>query len=123
MDNTIILVYGVSPERQREIVENFDWKSVLSGSKRLSQSEFNPRVFSLTREFDISANRKDICVHPGDERTFKKAIDVMTSAISAYYDCDCHIEGDYSQITVAIRFNDKLTSDVVMIDGDLFPHT
>lgn len=106
MDNTKILVYGVSHERQREIVENFDWKSVLSGSKRLSQSVFNSRVFSIAHEFDIFANGKFICVHPGDEQTFKKAIDVMISEISAYYDCDCHIEGDYSQITVAIRIND-----------------
>lgn len=119
MDNTKVLVYGVSLERQKEIAENFDWRDVLSGSKRLIRNDLNHNIFTLQGEFSMSVHGKEICVHPGGNTIFEKAKEIMTAEISAHYGCDCHICGDYSQITVAIRFIDNLSSEIVAIDDSI----
>lgn len=44
--NTLVLVYGVWPERKSLIAESFDWEKILANAVQLTQNEFNNHIFT-----------------------------------------------------------------------------
>lgn len=108
--NTLVLVYGVWPERKSLIAESFDWEKILANAVQLTQNEFNNHIFTAKNHLEFSAHGKNICVHPGGFEMIAKAKVLLTTAVSEYYHCKCYITGDFSRMTVSLLMKSESDS-------------
>lgn len=56
--NTLVLVYGVWPERKSLIAESFDWEKILANAVQLTQNEFNNHIFTAKKSPRVFCTRK-----------------------------------------------------------------
>ena len=105
MENTTIIVYGASKQDSENIIEQFDWKLILSGSELVTASEFNDHIFEFENRFSVSAHEKFVCVHPGNTTTVEKMTGILKQAVSNYYHCNCSVSGTNSHLTVDLYMN------------------
>ncbi len=107
MDNTTVIVYGMSDENKKRLVEDFDWRDILLSSDILTQHEHNSNVYICDNQYALSVSKKSICVHPGGTSIIKRVKDDLLKVVSKYYHCPCYVSGDFSRIVVSIKSTEE----------------
>ncbi len=92
-NNTGIKVYGAKKSDADAIIDNFDWKNILSHSAQFSDDKFNRDVYEFENIGSISARGRSIIVHPSTKSAFDKIKKPLARAISDHYKCRCIISG------------------------------
>ncbi len=66
----------------------FDWYGILDAFELTEKSRYNPRIYSIKGIADLAVSVGDepgLSIHPGDSRTLAKVCELLSQAVSEYY--------------------------------------
>ena len=66
----------------------FDWYAILDAFKLTEKSKCTPWIYSIEGIADLAVSVSDepgLCIHPGDSRTLAKVCEILSQAVSEYY--------------------------------------
>ncbi len=72
----------------------FDWYSVLDAFRMTEKSECNPRIYSIKGIADLAVSvsvEPGLSIHPGDSRTLAKVCELLSEAVSEYYNITAEV--------------------------------
>jgi len=72
----------------------FNWYAILDAFQLTEKSECNPRIYSIKGIADLAvgvSKEPGLTIHPGDSRTLAKVCELLSQAVSEYYNVGAEV--------------------------------